>query len=395
MSTPIVMPKLGLTMTEGLLASWSVKPGDAVQPGDILFVVETDKIATEVEAQSSGHVESIAIPEGTVVAVGAIVATLAGPDAALPPSPPRTLEPVVAEPGQARILATPLARRLARDATIDLATLKGSGPQGRIKACDVKAAAADRDRQGEPSVSPPKPDLASPAVVLLPGTRRSATAIEKLVAKKLTFAKQTIPHFYVHADADVTRLLQLRQELNAAEGYKRISLTHFVVAALGHALARMPEANVVWAEEEIIQLADVDIGVAVDTDRGVLVPVLRRVPAMALDVLAKDMGSMVENARGGRLQASDFEGGAMSVSNIGMFGAAYLTPIINPGQSAMLGAAAVRPVFRPGGAGEPVLKYELGLVLSCDHRVLNGVGAARLLDLVAHILQQPLSLLRA
>jgi pyruvate dehydrogenase E2 component (dihydrolipoamide acetyltransferase) len=393
----IIMPKLGLTMTEGLLASWRVQPGDEVNAGDVLFVVETEKIATEVEAQGSGRIETIEITEGSTAPVGAVVATWSGAEtasngeASTPSDPARSNSP---EPG-ARIIATPLARKLARNAGIELSALNGSGPRGRIKARDVEAAVASSSGAASstrPETTPARrQDEAERASV----AKRPATAIEKVVARRLTLAKQTIPHFYVQAEADVTRLLALREELNTAGDAPRISLTHFVVAALARALAKSPEMNVLWADDNIVQLDGADIGIAVDTDRGLLVPVLRNAHALALDTVASASATLFARAREGRLDAADLEGGAISVSNVGMFGASYLTPIINPGQSAILGVAAIRPAFRPDAAGQPILRQEMGLVLSCDHRVLDGVKAARFLDRVTTLLQQPLSLLRA
>jgi pyruvate dehydrogenase E2 component (dihydrolipoamide acetyltransferase) len=383
----IVMPKLGLTMTEGLLASWRVQPGDQVKAGDVLFVVETEKIATEVEAQGSGRIETIEITEGSTAPVGAVVATWSGAETASTGEAARS----PSMPDGTRIVATPLARKLARGAGLDLSTIAGSGPRGRIMARDVEAAAIVRP------VAPtlPRAEVYPAHTQHSPPTRRPATAIEKVVARRLTEVKQTIPHFYVQGEADVTRLLALREELNTAGDTPRISLTHFVVAALSRALARSPEMNVVWAEDEIVQLGGADIGIAVDTDRGLLVPVLRNADALRLDDVAAAATALFAKAREGRLEAADLEGGAISVSNVGMFGASYLTPIINPGQSSILGVAAIRPVFRPDPAGQPVLRQEMGLVLSCDHRVLDGVKAARFLDRVTTLLQQPLSLLRA
>jgi len=408
MTSAIVMPKLGLTMTEGLLASWRVQPGDQVADGDVLFVVETEKIATEITAQGPGRIETIEVSEGAVAPVGATVATWTGarasaaaPEAAstAPDAPPAAEVPAAPAPAPAaasdggRILATPLARKLARGAGLDLSAIAGTGPRGRIKTADVEAAL----RAGRKA--PPQAPAAVPQARPLPppaaATRRPATGIEKVVARRLTEAKQTIPHFYVLAEANVTRLLALREELNAQKGHPRLSLTHFVVAAVGRALRQMPETNVVWADDEVIQLAHGDVGVAVDTPRGLLVPVVRQADSRPLDEIARAMGTAVERARDGRLEAADLQGGAISVSNVGMFGASHLVPIINPGQSAILGVAAVKPAFRPDAAGAPALVQELGLVLSCDHRVLDGVKAARFLDLVTQFLQQPLSLLRA
>jgi pyruvate dehydrogenase E2 component (dihydrolipoamide acetyltransferase) len=408
-ASTIVMPKLGLTMTEGLLASWRVQPGDTVNAGDVLFVVETEKIATEIEAPAEGRIESIAVPEGQTVPVGMVVATWTGPAAHVEAAAAAHAAPASerAAPIEAprpdgdargtRIIATPLARRRAADAGIDLATVKGSGPRGRIKAADVEAALAQA-RQ----VSPPEPDRArvsgAPALPASPAasaSRRPASQIETIVARRLTTSKQTIPHFYILADADVTELLRIREQLNSLEDAPRVSINHLVVAAVGKALARLPEINALWDNGEIVTLAGTDVGIAVDTPRGLLVPVLRNAGALSLDALTAAASELVKRAREGRVQQEDLKGGSVSVSNVGMFGAAYLVPIINPGQSAILGVGALKSVFRPDSAGAPVLRQEVGLVLSCDHRVFDGVRAARFLDRVAHLLQHPLQLLRA
>lgn len=385
MTRPIVMPKLGLTMTEGLLASWRVKPGDRVQKGDVLFVVETDKIATDIEAPGTGEIASIEVAEGSTVPVGAVVATWIGSN--MPAS-------LLAAPAIAtgRVLATPLARRLVRQTGLNLATISGSGPRGRIKARDVEAACAAAPVPAVASSAPPVAPPAAPSLGL--SERRPASSMEKTVARRMTEAKQAIPHFYVQADADVTRLLALRDELNVAEGFARVSLTHFVIAAVARTLAQMPEINRIWDADEIVTLDGIDVGLAVATERGLLAPVLRHADRMGLDGIARACGDLVARARGGRLVAEDLAGGALSVSNVGMFGASHLIPIINPGQAAILGVAAVRPAFRPNAAGQPCLCQELGFVLSCDHRVLDGVSAARFLDGVMQFLRQPLTLMR-
>ena len=384
MAAPILMPKLGLTMTEGTLSAWSVAPGDRVAAGDVLFVVETEKIATDVEAQAAGRIGTILVPAGEVVPVGTTVATLVTEEGATPATP----APTPASPPGSRVIATPLARRRAREAGIALSDITGSGPRRRIKVADIEAALV-KLRSAPPPEPAPAP-APSPAA-----TRRQPTPIQSVAARRLAEAKRTIPHFYVQAEADVTALLALRAELNAQPGCARLSVTHFVVAAVGRALGAMPEANVVWTDDALLELADADVGVAVDTPRGLLVPVLRGAGGMTVDGLAASMSTLVARALSGRLEARDLEGGAISVSNVGMFGASYLTPIVNPGQSAILGVAAVRPVFRPDSAGQPALRQELGLVLSCDHRVWTGVLGARFLDQVTRILSTPLALLRA
>ncbi|MGO4263901.1 2-oxo acid dehydrogenase subunit E2, partial [Lysobacter sp. TAB13] len=184
--------------------------------------------------------------------------------------------------------------------------------------------------------------------------------------------------------------LGLREELNGSSGHTRLSITHFIMAAVGRALVEMPACNLLWAEDEIIELASPDVGLAVDSERGLLVPVLREAGHLSLDAVADGCGDLVARARSGRLASAELEGGAISVSNVGMFGASHLVPIINPGQSAILGVAAQKPVFRPDANGLPCLRREVGLVLSCDHRVLDGVRAARFLDHIVNTLENPL-----
>ncbi|MGB9118370.1 dihydrolipoamide acetyltransferase family protein [Bradyrhizobium sp.] len=407
-----VMPKLGLTMTEGVVTSWLVRPGDQVRSGDVLVVVETEKIATEVESPGDGRIETIEVAEGSTVPVGAVLATWTGADVAqrgsypesnnvyrnntvsiaLSPDNAPAAQPLVAHSGSGeRLIATPLARRLAKDAKITLSTVSGSGPRGRIKARDVDAAVADASRQLVPPAAVEQACLAgSPASV-----RRPATALEKTIARRMTQAKQIIPHFYVQAEVDVSRLLTLREELNAIEGFVRVSINHLVIVAVGRVLVQMPEINVLWSDDEVIQLTDSDVGFAVDTERGLFAPVIHRVNDMGLDALARAANDLAGRAKEGRLAADELTGGAITVSNVGMYGASHLIPIINPGQSAILGVAAIKPVFRPDADGQPMLQREIGLVLACDHRVLDGVKAARFLDCVANQLKNPLLLLRA
>jgi pyruvate dehydrogenase E2 component (dihydrolipoamide acetyltransferase) len=410
-ASTIVMPKLGLTMTEGVVTSWLVRPGDQVRSGDVIVVVETEKIATEVESPGDGRIETIEVAEGSTVPVGAVLATWTGADAAQRSSQPESnnfdgnnvaiaLEAGNAPPAQpamarsstsGRLIATPLARRLAKDAKITLSTVSGSGPRGRIKARDVEAAIANASRQLAPPAAVEQACLTgSPA-----GVRRPATALEKTIARRMTQAKQIIPHFYVQAEADVSRLLTLREELNSIEGLTRVSVNHLVIVAVGRALAQMPEINVLWSDDEVVQLTDSDVGFAVDTERGLFAPVIHRVNDMGLEALARAANDLAGRAKEGRLTADELTGGAITVSNVGMYGASHLIPIINPGQSAILGVAAIKPVFRPDANDQPVLQREIGLVLACDHRVLDGVKAARFLDCVANHLKNPLLLLRA
>jgi pyruvate dehydrogenase E2 component (dihydrolipoamide acetyltransferase) len=226
------------------------------------------------------------------------------------------------------------------------------------------------------------------------GERRLATPFERTVARRLVAAKQAIPHFYVLAEADATRLLALREELNGQSDRPRISVNTLIVAAVGRALRAMPEIDAVWEDESIVTLGRSDVGIAIDTPRGLLAPLLRDVGAAGLDGIAAAAASLVERARAGRLEEADFLGGAVSVSNVGMVGVSHLIPIIPPGQAAILGVGAVKSVFRPDASGAPSLRQEIGLTLSCDHRVLDGMRAARFLDRIVHLLEHPLAILR-
>jgi pyruvate dehydrogenase E2 component (dihydrolipoamide acetyltransferase) len=397
------MPKLGLTMTEGTLSAWSVKAGDMVKAGDILFVVETDKIANEVEARDDGTILTIEVAAGETVPVGGVLAIWTGPSlganpdeemqAGLPPLPvvsasiPAIEAEAPASPpaaGDGRHRSTPLARRMAREAGIDLSEVRGGGPRGRIKAADVERYCAT-SRAPIPVVSHHARAASE--------TRRPATSIERTIARRLTESKQTIPHFYVLADADVSALLDLRKQLNATGPKAKISVNHCIVAAAARALQAVPELNAIWQEGEIVQFAGIDIGVAVDSPRGLLVPVLRDLGGLLLPLLAERADLLVARARDGKLDGPDMAGGALTVSNVGMYGASFLVPIINPGQSAILGVGAPRQVFRPDVDGKPALRTEIGLVLSCDHRTHDGVRAAMLLDAIVKVLENPLRLL--
>ncbi|HWT10680.1 MAG TPA: dihydrolipoamide acetyltransferase family protein, partial [Roseomonas sp.] len=375
------MPKLGLTMTEGLLAEWRVQPGTRVAAGDILFVVETEKIATDIEAAGEGEILELLVPVGSTVAVGTPVARWTGaassaapapvePPAAAPPAPP----PLVAS--GTRVLATPLARRLARERGIDIATITGTGPRGRIKAKDIPAA--------------PAPAAAAPTT----GTFIPLDRVRAASARRLTQAKQEMPHFYVGAAAEISRLLTLRDEWREIPGAPRLTVTHAVLAAMGRALLAMPDLNRVWEGEGWRRIATSDVGLAVDTPRGLFAPVLRDAGRLTLDALAERANALVDRARAGRLTPDELEGGAISLSNVGMFGARFLVPIVNPGQSMILGLGAMESLFRPDANGAPALRREVTLVLSADHRVLDGAAAAAFLARIVACLEKPLALLR-
>lgn len=369
---PILMPKLGLTMTEGLLAEWKVAPGDTVTAGEVIFVVETDKISNEIEASAAGVIGALLVAEGETVPVGAMVATMG--ETTQTPSSRVIPQPAAATAATHRIIATPLARRRATKAGIDLATLSGSGPRGRIMAQDVTTA----------------PVAAAPA----PNTIHELGAYQRVAARRLTEAKRDIPHFYVFADADVTSLLALREELNADPLQARLSVNAFVIAAVARTLRGFPEMNRVWAGDALRTLPTIDLGMAVEGPKGLVAPVLRALGGLTLDEVAQAAEAMIASARAGKLSSRDLEGGAVAISNVGMFGVSGLLPIINPGQSSILGVGAAQPAFRPDASGAPVLRQMLHLALSCDHRVIDGALAARFLQALCRRLEAPAALLR-
>ncbi len=422
--TDLVMPKFGLTMTEGLLTEWHVAPGEAFRAGDILFTVETEKVANDVEAEADGVLAEIVVPEGETVPVGNPVARLASakddagstgeqtksarPDQAPHPAADTEDAPsarkLMAEHDLAReqvtptgrngrvtkgdvlrVIATPLARSLATKEGLDLHRVEGTGPMGRIKARDVEAAAKLSTSHQPGPVTKAEP---AHARQIVPDAARLATA------RRVSAAKRDIPHFYVTHEAELSALTALRRQLNADADGPRVTVTHMLIRALGVALTEHPAMNRIWAGDHIIAFSQVDIGMVTQTPGGLRIPVIRDAGRTALDDIAAQARDLAERARSGRLGASDVGDGVISISNVGMMGVTSLTPIINPPNAMILGVGAERQLFRPDETGAPALRREMTLTLACDHRIIDGVDAARFLaDLVA-LLETPLRLLR-
>lgn len=364
------MPKLGLTMSEGLIAEWCVKAGDTVRAGQVLFVVETDKISNEIEAPTDGTIVDVLAEVGATVAVGLPVATWTGPAQGHVAVSEDAPEPAALN-GERR-LSTPFARRLAQQGGIDIATIAGSGPRGRIKARDVQAALSAK------SLPVPKA-----------GQRRD---LRSLIAARVSRSKAEIPHFYVDADAGFDALAALRRELNDDPmAPRKLSVTAFLGAAVARALALRPEANVVWRDGQAVPLQGLAIGIAVEAPGGVMAPV---VPfGGGIHDFAAALDGAVERARGGRLGAADVGEAAIGISNVGMFGVRALTPIIDPDQSFMLGVGAPHTSFRADENGGPVAVQEVTLSLACDHRAIDGAAAARFLATIVEMIENPIRLL--
>jgi len=403
--TELLMPKLGLTMTEGLLLEWHVETGAPFKAGDMLFTVETEKVATEVEAETDGVLSEILVPAGDTVPVGVPVGMLAGGDAVTPAKPEPQLATDTQDSPSARklmtehgvqrsqieatgrdgrvmkedvlrLIATPLAKRIAAQTGVDLHQISGTGPKGRIKAIDVTSAA--------PTAQP-----VDGVTEITPDATRLATA------RLVTAAKRDIPHFYITHEAELSKLMALRDDLNADGAGVRISVTHMLIRALGLALTQMPEMNRIWLDDKILAFEQANIGMVVETPNGLRIPVIRDAGHQNLDDVALQAKGLAQRAVEGKLAAADMGNSVISISNVGMFGVSSLIPIINPPNAMILGVGADRAVFRPAPDGSPVLARELTLTLSCDHRIIDGADAARFLSVLVNILETPVRLLRS
>jgi len=424
----LLMPKLGLTMTEGLLAEWVVQPGDAYEQDDCLYIVETEKVTNEIAADRAGtFLEAVVgvgetVPVGTVVgrvddgtestaaasdsgAAGAAEASASDTDTSAPAagSSAPAQSPAAAAPSSTgeRIIASPLARRLAREGGMDLATVTGTGPGGRIVARDIHAAEEAPSQTAQTATSPQDAAgaAASPAAQASSSATHTLiepTRMQRTIAQRLTQSKQQAPHFYLALDADMSTLTELRKTLNAqreSRGLRPFTINDFIVKAVAASLNSQPQANQVWSDEGIKQFHHINVGVAVDTDNGLVAPTVAGLDSSSLADVASLTHDVVRRARDNALLPDDMAEAAITVSNAGMHNVTYMGSIINPGQAMILGVGAIKPVFRPDSAGQPELRHEMGLVLSADHRITDGVRALEFLNRVVKFLEQPLMLL--
>jgi pyruvate dehydrogenase E2 component (dihydrolipoamide acetyltransferase) len=428
----VLMPQLGETVAEGKITKWFKSAGEPVKPGDNLFEIETDKVSMEVPSTTTGVLSEIRVPAGDVAPVGAVVAVIADgsgvqpsqPVAPTAPSKPRPAAPPVApaprdtrpiklDPffevrtpdrnfGPARLAGgatvTPLARRLAAESGIDLARLSGSGPHGRIVARDVEAAPP------RPSLAPlaEAPGAAEVKALYAPGTYEEVPldGMRRTIATRLTQAIQTIPHFYLTADAEIDRLIKLREEANLGAPKDKdgnptfkLSLNDFIIRAFALALRQVPTANAVWAGDRILRFKHADIGVAVALDGGLITPVLRRAETKSVSAIAAEMKDLSARARDKKLKPSDYQGGSAAISNLGMYGVREFSAVINPPHAAILavGAARRQAIEKPDGG--VAFGSFLAVTLSCDHRVLDGAVGAELLAALKSFLEMPVTML--
>ncbi len=414
MSINITMPALSPTMTDGTLAKWLVSEGDMIESGDVIAEIETDKATMEVEAVDDGVIGKILVAAGTEnVPVNEVIAVLLedgesaddiGEVFNKPPSPdplPKGEDDVatsievsvVGEGGKTtnRIFASPLARRIAKDKGIDLSTIKGTGPHGRIIKSDVVTSAKLQVASEEPLEtcnSNLKTNVYGMAYTEIPNNN-----IRKVVAKRLSESKQNVPHFYLTVECHLDNLLNARKEINdKANGAFKLSVNDFIIKAAAMALKAYPAANVSWSDDAIFQYLKADISVAVSTPDGLITPIVKAAEDKGLRDISTEMKDLAGRAREGKLKPEEFQGGSFTVSNLGMFGIKEFSAIINPPQGCILavGAGEQRPVVVNGSIE---IKTVMNCTLSVDHRCVDGAVGAEYLKIFKQYIENPVSML--
>jgi len=421
MPIAIKMPALSPTMEQGKLARWLVKVGDTVSSGDIMAEIETDKATMEFEAVDEGVIASIDVAEGAEdVKVGTVIATLAGEDEdAAPAEKPAAAPAPEAEAAPApkastpapqavakvvdgdRVIASPLARRIAESKGIDLAAVAGSGPNGRIVKADLESAKAAPAPAAKPApvVVAPAP-VASPVAAAalpdfgIPFEDQKLSSMRKTIARRLTESKQTVPHIYLTVDVRLDALLKLRGELNAALSARgiKVSVNDLLVKALGVALVQVPSCNVAFAGDTLRQYKRADISVAVSIPGGLITPIVTDASSKGVGAIASETSTLAAKAREGKLQPHEYQGGTASISNMGMMGIKQFEAVINPPQGMILaiGAGEKRPwVLEDGSLGVATVMSATG---SFDHRAIDGADGAQLMAAFRALVENPLAL---
>ncbi|WP_027579100.1 pyruvate dehydrogenase complex dihydrolipoamide acetyltransferase [Bradyrhizobium sp. Ai1a-2] len=453
----ILMPALSPTMEKGNLAKWLKKEGDKVKSGDVIAEIETDKATMEVEAVDEGTIAKILVPEGTQdVPVNDVIAVLAGdgedvkaaasgagaappkaaeapaakPAAAAPPpapapAPAQAPAPKAAAPaaapapapqaaasaqrgnGHARIFSSPLARRLAKDAGIELGRINGTGPHGRIIARDVEEAKSGKGLKAPPAAPSTTPSIApsmSDQQILAlfePGSYEIVPhdGMRRTIAQRLTASIQQIPHFYLTIDCDIGKLLAAREEINAAapkdadkKPLYKLSVNDFVIKAMAVALQKIPNCNVSWTEGGMVKHKHSDIGVAVAMPGGLITPIIRKAETKTLSAISGEMKDFAARARARKLKPEEYQGGTTAVSNLGMYGINHFTAVINPPHATILavGTSEERPVVR---GGKIEIASIMSVTLSCDHRAIDGALGAELIGAFKQLIENPVMMM--
>jgi pyruvate dehydrogenase E2 component (dihydrolipoamide acetyltransferase) len=445
----ILMPALSPTMEKGNLAKWLKKEGDKVKSGDVIAEIETDKATMEVEAVDEGTIAKILVPEGTQdVPVNDVIAVLAGdgedvkaasagaaqapkpaetpaakPAASSAPAAAPAAKPAATGPtqaaapqaaasasqanGHARIFSSPLARRLAKDAGIDIARINGSGPHGRIVARDVEDA-----KSGKGLKAPAAAPAAGPAIAPSMSDKQILALFEegsyeivphdgmrRTIAQRLTASVQTVPHFYLTIDCDIGKLLVAREEINAAapkdkekKPLYKLSVNDFVIKAMAVALQKIPNCNVSWTEGGMVKHKHSDVGVAVAMPGGLITPIIRKAETKTLSTISAEMKDFAARARARKLKPEEYQGGTTAVSNLGMYGINHFTAVINPPHATILavGTSEERPVVR---GGKIEIAQMMSVTLSCDHRAIDGALGAELIGAFKQLIENPVMMM--
>ena len=435
MPTNVLMPALSPTMTEGKIARWLKAEGDTVKSGQVLCEIETDKATMEVEAVDEGLLAKIVVPGGTDgVKVNDVIAVIAGegedakavaakgaapaaaPAAATAPvaaaSAPAAAPAPVAAPASAsqgaRVFASPLARRIAEQSSLDLTKIAGSGPGGRIVKHDVEAALAGGGAKKSAAAGAPAAAAASaaPAPAAVSSSALAAigphklvplSTMRKVIARRLTESKQQVPHFYLTVDCDIDKLLAGRAALNAKSPEKgpgafKLSINDFIIKSVAAALRQVPNANASFSDDGMLLWENVDISVAVAIDGGLITPIIRDADKKGLVEISNTMKDLAARAKSGKLKPEEFQGGTFSISNLGMFGIKDFAAVINPPQGCILavGAGEQRPVVKNGALAIATM---MSVTLSVDHRVVDGSVGAEFLAAFKRIVEDPLAML--
>ncbi|MDT3378958.1 pyruvate dehydrogenase complex dihydrolipoamide acetyltransferase [Labrys neptuniae] len=454
MPVNVLMPALSPTMEKGNLAKWLKKEGDTIKSGDVLAEIETDKATMEVEAVDEGVLAKIVVPEGTAdVPVNELIAVIAGegedakavaaaggapapkaaaqapaaeasaapvPAASSAPAPAAApaSAPVTAQAqAGARIFASPLAKRLAKEAGLDLGAIQGSGPHGRIVEKDVKAAIAGGGAKAAPAAAPAQAAVApqaAPAPAAPAGASDETTkklfapgsfeeiphdGMRKTIARRLTEAKSTIPHFYLTVEVEIDALLALREQINhgaplTKEGKPafKVSVNDMVIKAYALALKAVPDANVSWTDGAMLKHKHADVGVAVSIPGGLITPIIRAAESKTLSAISNEMKDLAARAKSRKLKPEEYQGGTGSVSNLGMFGVKSFAAIVNPPHATILavGAGIKQPVVQ---GGEVKVATIMSLTLSTDHRAVDGALGAELMQAFKGYIEKPMGML--
>ncbi|MGB6235953.1 MAG: pyruvate dehydrogenase complex dihydrolipoamide acetyltransferase [Bradyrhizobium sp.] len=445
----ILMPALSPTMEKGNLAKWLKKEGDKVKSGDVIAEIETDKATMEVEAVDEGTIAKILVPEGTQdVPVNDVIAVLAGdgedvksagasagakpsapsakaeaPPATKPASPPPAAPAAAATPaaapapqaassapqadGHARTFSSPLARRLAKEAGIDVARITGTGPHGRVIARDVAEAKSGKGLKA-PTAAPGAgpalaPSMSDKQILALfePGSYEIVPhdGMRRTIAQRLTAAVQTIPTFYLTIDCEIGKLLAAREEINASapkdkekKPLYKLSVNDFVIKAMAVALQKSPNCNVSWTEGGMLRHKHSDIGVAVAMPGGLITPIIRKAETKSLSTISGEMKDFAARARARKLKPEEYQGGTTAVSNLGMYGISHFTAVINPPHATILavGTSEERPVVRDG---KIEIAQMMSVTLSCDHRAIDGALGAELIGAFKLLIENPVMMM--